>query len=54
MEKVSSSDIFLKLAHELVPVSSTRTNQLKLSDGDFDKMKLLLVVYFSWLGIVLL
>ena len=38
MEKVSSSDIFLKLAHELVPVSSTRTNHLKLSDGDFDKI----------------
>ena len=36
IEGVSHSDIFFKLADELVPVSSTRTNQLRLSDGDFD------------------
>ena len=36
--KVSHSDIFLKLTDEPVPVSSPRTNQLKLSDCDFDKI----------------
>ena len=35
--KVSCSDIFLKLTDEPVPVSSTKTNQLKLSDCNFDK-----------------
>ena len=38
IEKVPRSDIFFKLADEPVPVSSTRTNQLKFSDGDFDKI----------------
>ena len=36
--KVSRSDIFLKLTDEPVPVSSTRANQLKLSDCNFDKI----------------
>ena len=36
--KVLCSDIFLKLTDGPVPVSSTRTNQLKLKDHDFDKI----------------
>ena len=36
IEKLLCSHIFFKLADEPVPVSSTRMNQLKLSDGDFD------------------
>ena len=36
--KVSRSYIFFKLTDEPVPVSSTRINQLKLSDCDFDKI----------------
>ena len=36
--KASRSDIFLKLTGEPVPVSSARTNQLKLSACNFDKI----------------
>ena len=38
IEEVQISDVFMDLSHEPVPISSTRTNQLKLSDSDYKRI----------------
>ena len=38
IEEVQISDAFMDLSHEPVPISSTRTNQLKLSDSDYERI----------------
>ena len=38
IEEVQISDVFMGVSHEPVPISSTRTNQLKLSDSDYERI----------------